>query len=264
MELIIFYGIIALLPLFFLYQIYRDVEKKKVRRRELTQFFKPTYNENGRLNEAVKLVDDLDSVFPWARQAAMSRLIKNDRKGVETIITVLDLPYYRSQSKGIVLTQPDFNGTMIFELYPVLIKALAKIAGSSVGKLKDALQHPNLNVRLSAITALAATKNSAAIRLLAPFLDSTDIEERAGAIVALGELRATSAIEKIIASLRDEDVSVRVMGVHALIKINDLRAVPALQDLARTDHTVLDDRPIFTMKDLAEDAIQRIQKNNAG
>lgn len=261
MDLIFFYGILSLLPLFFLYQIYRDIAKKKARRRQLTRFFKPS--GNGNLQDALKLVDDLDSIFPWARPAAISRLVKNDTKGVETIVTVLDVPYYLSRVEGFVLTQPDFQGTIIFDLYPFLIKALSEIGRSSVGKLKSALQHLNLNVRLSAMAALGKTNTPAAIRLLAPFLDSADVEERIGAIVALGELRAAPAVESITASLRDSHPAVREMGIRALMKINDARALPALEEIARTDQTVIDDRPIYTMKDLAEDAIRLIRKNNA-
>lgn len=216
------------------------------------------------MNDAVRLVDDLDSIVPGWRQVAVSRLIKNDTKGVETIITVLDVPYYRSWTKGFVISQPDFNDTIIFELYPFLIKALAEIGRSSVQKLKGALQHPNLNVRLSAIAALGEAKTPSAIRLLAPLLDSADVDERIGAIIALGELRAKPAVEKIIVSLHDSNAGVREMGIRALIKINDIRALPALEELARTDQTVIDDRPVYTMRNLAEDAIKQIRKNNPG
>ena len=82
------------------------------------------------------------------------------------------------------------------------------------------------------------------------------------AIVALGELDAASAVEEIIAALRDSHPGVRVMAVRALMRINDVRALPALEEVARTDDTVIDERPIYTMKDLAEDAIQGIRKNN--
>lgn len=262
MGLILFYGIISLLPLFFLYQIYRDIVKKKARRRQLAQFFKSSGSGNGNLEDAVKLVDDLDSILPWARPAAINRLVKDDMKGVQTIITVLDVPYYRSWINGFVLTQPDFDGTLILDLYPSLMKALVEIGRSSVGKLKGALQHPNLNVRLSAMAALAETKNPSAVRLLAPFLDSTDVEERISAIVALGELRAASAVEEIIAALGDGNPRVREIGIRALMRINDVRALPTLEEIARTDQTVIDDRPIYTMKDLAEDAIKRIRRKN--
>jgi hypothetical protein len=260
MGLILFYVIISLLPLFFLYQIYRDIEQKKARRRQLTQFFRTS--NNGNLKDAIKLVDDLDSIVPGARQAAVSRLVRNDMKGVETIITVLDVPYYWARTRGFVPTQPDFKGTILVDLYPSLIKALAGIARSSVGKLKGALGHPNLNVRLSALAALGEAKTPAAVELLVQHLDSNDIEERITAIVALGELREKSAVDRIIASLRDGNVGIREMAVRALMKINDVRALPALRELARTDQTVIDDRPLYTMADLAEDAIQLIRKNN--
>jgi hypothetical protein len=262
MGLILFYGIISLLPLFFLYQIYRDIARRKARRRELTKYFKASGIGNGNLKAAVKLVDDLDSIVPGMRQAAITRIIKDDTKGVETIITVLDVPYYRSRTKGFVLTHRNFKGTLIIDLYPFLIKALAKIGRSSVEKLSGALHHSNLNVRLSAMAALGKTTNPSAVSLLLPFLDSSDVDERIGAIVALGELQAKSALEKLSAALQDGNVTVREMGVLALISINDIRALPALEDLARTDQTVIDERPIYTMSDLAQDAIKLIRKNN--
>ena len=70
--------------------------------------------------------------------------------------------------------------------------------------------------------------------------------------------------EKIIASLGDGNAGVREKGIRALMKINDIRALPALENIARTDRTVIDDRPIYTIKDLAENAIKQIRKNNPG
>lgn len=260
MDLIWFYGIIALIPLFFLYQIYRDIAKKKARRRELTKYFKTS--DTGNLKDAIKLVDDLDSIVPGVRQAAIRRTVKNDIKGVETIMTVLDVPYYRSRTQGFVLAHRNFRGTIIIDLYPFLIKVLAEIGRSSVEKLRVALQHPNLNVRLSAMAALGETKDSSAVTLLLPFLDSSDGEERIGAIVALGELQERSALEKLSTTLQDSNAVVRQMGILALMRMNDIRALPALEDLARTDQTVIDERPIYTMSDLARDAIKLIRKNN--
>lgn len=260
MELMWFYGIVSLLPLFFLYQIYRDIMKKKARRSELTRFFKTS--DDGKMEDAIELVNALDSIVPGVSQATVNRLIKDDTKGLETIITVLDVPYYLSRFRGFVPTQPDFNGTIIFDLYPFLIKGLVGIGRSSVEKLKGALEHPNRNVRLSTVAALAKTKSPAAIRLIAPFLDSADVEERMVAIAVMGELHAITAVEKIIDSLRDSNLEIRELSVCALKEINDVRALPALETLARTDQTVIDYMHSYTMKDLAEDAIKSIQKNN--
>lgn len=63
-------------------------------------------------------------------------------------------------------------------------------------------------------------------------------------------------------SLRDSNAGVREIGVCALKEINDVRALPALAELARTDPAVIDDRPVYTMEDLAEDAIRQSRKNN--
>lgn len=259
MDLIIFYGIVLLLPLFFLYLIYREIKKKREQRRQLVQsLVRSPDSVNGSLRDAEKLIWDLsDDLFPWIRMGAINNLVRNDARGVKTIITALDLlPYYTCQA-GYRVTQADF-----FYIRQMLVKALAKIGRSSVEKLNDALQHPNLNVRVSAISALEEINDPFVVELLVRFMASPHLDERMSAVEALGKLRATSATEKIISSLHDSSPAVREMAIRALAQINDSRALPALEDLARTDHTVIDDRPITTIKDLAEDAIRTIRKNS--
>jgi HEAT repeat protein len=266
MGLMIFYGIVLLLPLFFLYLIYGDMAKKRGRRRQFTQPFRPPDSANGSLKDAEKLIGDLDSLFPWVRIGAINNLVKNDSQGVRTIITALDLlPYYESFPGGYVVLQPDF-ADILHNVHPVLIKALARIGRSSVEKLNDALQHPNLNVRLSAISALGKINDPLAVELLVQLADSPDLGERRSAIAALGELRATSATEKIISSLRDSDAAVRELGVRALIKINDIKSLPALEYLANTDGTIVEagpGRPTLTLGQLAADAVVKIRKANS-
>ncbi len=85
------------------------------------------------------------------------------------------------------------------------------------------------------------------------------------AIEALGKLRTTSATEKIISSLRDNSPAVREMGVWALVQMNDIKALPALEYLANADNTVIEDRPgmpTLTLGHVAMDAVKKIRKNN--
>jgi HEAT repeat protein len=177
----------------------------------------------------------------------------------------LDLPYYVSWLRGYVVTQDDFRDIFInfaVNIHFLLIDALAGIGRLSPENLMAALRHQNLNVRMAALAALGKTGHPAAVELLVPFLDSNDLEERISAIVALGELRNKAVTDKVITSLKDENPVVRERAIRALMQINDTEALPALEDLARTDDTVIDDRPIITMKNLAEEAITIIRKNN--
>jgi HEAT repeat protein len=147
----------------------------------------------------------------------------------------------------------------------MLIAGLAKIGRSSVGKLRHALQHPNPNVRMSAISALGETNNPLAVEYLVRFLDSPNVEDRLSAIEALGKLRATSATEKIIASLQDNSPAVRETGVRVLVQMNEIRALPALEVLANTDSTIIEDRPgmpTVTLGQVAMEAVKKIRKNN--
>lgn len=261
MGLVIFYGIVLLLPLFFLYLIYRDIAKKREQRKQLLQSLRSPGSVNGSLNDAKKLIWDLsDDLFPWVRTGAINNLVRNDSQGVKTIVAALDLlPYYETNG-GFIVTQADFVGIL-----NMLIKALADIGRSSIDKLKDALQHPNLNVRKSALSALGEINNPSAIDLLVRLIDSPNLEERMSAIEALGKLRVTSATEKIIASLHDSSPAVREMGVYALMRINDIRALPALEYLGNTDSTIIEDRPgmpTLTLGQVAMDAAKKIRKNN--
>lgn len=256
---LIFFGLVVGIPLFFISLIARDLVKKKEQRRQLVQsLVRPHDSVNDNLKDAEKLIWDLsDDLFPWIRTGAINNLVRNDSRGVKTIITALDLLPYYTDGAGYVVTQADF-----FTIREMLVKALAKIGRSSVENLNDALQHPNLNVRMAAISALGEINNPFVVELLVRCMASPNLEERMGAIEALGKLRATSVTEKIISSLQDSSPAVREMGIRALRQMNDVRALPALKDLARTDHTVIDERPITTIKDLAEAAILAIQKNN--
>lgn len=239
--------------------------KNKGLRGKLAQFLRSSELMGGNPQDAEALIWGLNSFFPWVRRRAMNDLIKNDSLGVKTIFTALDLPYYKSWTKNFVITRDEFTdvfSNFIGEIHPVLVGGLATIGHSSIEKLKDGLQHPNINVRLSVIEALGRTGDSAAAEFLIPILDSSEIDERIGAIIAVGELRAKSVTEKVMNALKDEDPLVRDLAVHSLIKINDTRALPALE-LVRSDNTVIEVHMSRTLGDLADWAIKEISKNNS-
>jgi hypothetical protein len=256
---------IAPLPLFFLYLMAKDIWGKKKRKEKFVQFLRTWKIGSPILRDVEKLIIGLNGFSPWDRPLAIKRVVKMGSHGMDVVIAALDMPYCWTWGRGFVITSQGFAeacGDYYANAHHFLVRILAEVGRSHLEKLRDVLQHPNPNVRLSAMAALGKTKSPSAVELLIPFLDSSDLEERIGAIVALGELRAKSAVVKIIDSLRDSNAGVREMGVRVLMKIDDIRALPALEELARTDQTVIDDRPIYTMKDLAKDAIKLIQKNN--
>ncbi len=262
MDLIIFYGFVSLLPLFFLYLVHRDLMKKREQRKQLIRSLRLPDSGNGSLKDAKKLIWDLsDSLLPWVRIGAINNLVRTDSRGVKTIIAALDLlPYYECRG-GYIVTQGDF-----VSIHHILVNALAELGRSSVDKLNEALQHPHLNVRMAAISALGKINSPSAVELLVRFVDSPNVEERMNAVEALGKLRATSAIERIISSLRDSSPVVRETGVRALIQLNDMRALPALEDLASTDGTIIEDRPgmpVLTLGQFALGAAQKIRKVNS-
>lgn len=245
----------------------RWIRKTKGLRGELTQFLRSSDLTGDKTQDAETLIWKLNSFFPWVRKGAVNEVVKNDALGVKTIFTALDLPYYKSWIKYFVITQDEFTdvfSNFIVNIHPVLVSGLATIGKSSVEKLKDGLQHSNLNVRLSVIEALGRTGDSAAAEFLIPILDldSSEIDERIGAIIAVGELRAKSATEKVMNALKDENPVVRDWAVHSLIKINDIRALPALE-LVRSDNTVIEVHTSRTLGDLADWAITEIGKNNS-
>lgn len=255
---------VAPLPLFFFYLMAKDLWEKKKRKDKLVQFLRTWKIGNPILRDVEKLIIGLNGFFPWDRPLAIRRIVKMGSRGTDVVIAALDMPYCWTWTWGFEITSQEFTeacGDYFANAHQYLVRILGKIGSVYFEKLRDALQHPNRNVRLSALSALGMTKNSLAVELLVPFLDSTDVEERIGAVVALGELRAKSVVEKVIPLLKDWNPVARERAVAALVEFNDVKALPAL-DVLRSDHTVYDERCSQTMADLADWAVKKIRKSN--
>jgi len=252
------------LPLFFFYLIGKDLRKKKQRKDKFSQYLMAGKVGNPVLSEVEKLIIGLNGFSPWDRPLAIKKVEKMGSRGIDIIITALDMPYCWTWTSGFEILSQEFAeacGDYFTNAHQYLVQILARIGRLHFGNLKDILQHPNRNVRISTLAVLGKTKNPSAVELVVPFLDSKDWEELIGAIVALGELRAKSVVDKIIPLLGYWNPVVREKAVLALVEINDIRALPAL-DILRSDNTVYDERYSQTMAGLADWAVKKIRKSN--
>ena len=214
-----------------------------------------------------KLMIGLNGFSPWDRPLAIKKVEKMGSRGMDVVLAALDMPYCWTWMRGFDVSSQDFAeacGGYFVNAHQFLVGLLVKLGLTHYEKLKDNLNHPNLNIRLSIISAMGKIDNPSAIELLVPFLDSTNADEKIGAIISLGELRAKSAVDKIISSLEDENPSIREKGILALVNINDTKALPALVYVAHTDRTLIELRPVQTMADLAKWAVEKIRESNPG
>lgn len=258
-DIYIFYGCISLLPLFFLYLLYRNL----VWRWQWKQWFDGYYATRGqatRRKDVERLITELSSSDKGLNRSALERLTQSGAKGVILVLAALDLPYHMTRDGKYIVNEGEITvlGKSVKKLQTLLSGALVKIGHHSPNDLIAALQNPNLNVRINAMHALGRLNYFPAIASLLPYMDSLNLDEKAIAIKALGEIRATKAFEKIVLSLRDEDVYVRATAVTALGNLGDVRALPYLEEISRFDQTVIDGNNI-TLGQLAEMTISRVR-----
>jgi HEAT repeat protein len=193
------------------------------------------------INSQGKNVNGLFSSF---RKRALINLAK-------AVIAILDTPYVPISIKGT---------TSIFAIirYPLLLRMLVKTGSSATTQLEDALDHPNLNVRLSAISAIGQSGHPSAVDLLLPFLDSGEAAEREWAVSALGFTHSPLVFERIIAALEDEHLGVRESAIRALGDFGNENALLKLEQLA-ADKTLVESYGL-TIGHVAKEAIEKIQK----
>lgn len=259
--IVIFGGV----PLFFLYLFARDITRKIKRKKRLAGFLRTWKIENPIMIDVGKLIIGLNGFSPWDRPLAIRKVVKMGSRGMDVVIAALDMPYCWTWNRGFDITSQDFAESCagyFVNAHQFLVGLLVKLGLVHFEELKENLNHPNLNVRLSIISAMGKIGNPLAIELLIPFLNSTIVDEQIGAIISLGELRAKSAVDNIISLLKDESLGIREKGILALVNINDTKALPALVYVAHTDRTRINDRPVQTMSDLAKWAVEKIRKSN--
>ncbi len=238
----IFYGCVSLLPLFFLYLLYRNLAW----RWRWKQWFDGYYAKRGqvaRRNDVERLITELSSSDRGLNISALQRIMQSEAKSVDLLLAALDMPYYQSRNGKYVYTEGEETSIFVKSVnktHPFLVNALTSIGHHSPEELKAALQSPNLNVRITVMSALEQLNDISVADSLLPFLDSDNLDEKAFAIRALGGMRATNTFEMILSALNHMDVYVRATAIVALGNIGDERALPFLEEISRFDKTIID------------------------
>ena len=181
---------------------------------------------------------------------------------VNTLITRLDIPYFPvhnpQNDPSVSNTNPPTFRAMF--AYNRALKAIVAIGNPAIEHLTNALNHPNLNVRLGVITALGKIGDLSAMETLMAVIRTKKSHERAYAVSALGKIDRADILEQIILYLHDPDVEVREAAVSALGEMGDPRALSELEIIAHSDHALID-RYGPSISELAEKAIKKISKH---
>jgi hypothetical protein len=259
-DIYIFYGCISLLPLFFLYLLYRNLAW----RWQWKQWFDEYYAARGqvaRRKDVERLITELSSSDSGLNIGGLRRIEESGAMGVNLVLAALDLPYHMTRTGKYVF--PDGEATSIFgksvkKIHSLLSDALVNIGHHSPNELVAALQSPNLNVRTVAMHVLGHLNYFPAVDALLMFMDSPNLDEKAFAMKALGELGVINAVDSILSVLNDNDVYVRATAIVALGNIGDPRALPFLEEISQFDKTLIDGTD-QTLGQLAEMAVVNIR-----
>jgi HEAT repeat protein len=148
---------------------------------------------------------------------------------------------------------------------PVLRRAAARSLGELGGDaaaqplITAMMEDADAEVRTSAAYALGLLGDKQAVApMITKLSDQAESARVRGTIAeALADLKDRAAVIPLIGALKDQAVEVRFWAAFALGELGDLRALPELERLAGTDHSVM---PGYgAVSDEAADAIQNIQ-----
>jgi HEAT repeat protein len=207
-------------------------------------------------------ISNLDSILPWVRKRAQNSLVEIGLPAVKEIIAALDTPWAPVLTKGFDSSKDsssDLNSAT--KRYHLLRDVLVKIGEPAFPELENALHHPNLNVRYSAIIAIQLIGHPSIIDLLLPLLDSKENHERGLAVAELGKTDTPRTFGRIVAALDDESSYVRNIAIIALGNLGNPSALPKLEQIAESDHTKID-HGARTIGNVALEAIEKIRKRN--
>ncbi len=181
--------------------------------------------------------DDVNLFFRRLRADAMPILIRFAEMS-ETSGVAMRL---ESAIDGLATRYPDEVNTLLRSDEPALVAGAARVAGrvglaKAVEGLKEALGHPDRDVRLAVVHALVAVRLTPALQALTIALDDGDRDVRVEAVKALGAVRFASArdvLRKHIHGkrIRDADLTEKMAFFETYGAIGGNAAVAELDDL---------------------------------
>jgi len=207
-------------------------------------------------------ISNLNSIFPWVRKRAQNSLVEIGLPAVKEIIVALDTRWAPVITKGFDSSKDslsEFNNAT--KRYHLLRDVIVNIGDPAIPDLENALHHPNLNVRYSAIIAIKLIGHPSMVDLLLPLLDSTEVHERGLAVAELRKTDTPRTFGRILAALDDESSYVRNIAIIALGDLGNPSALPKLEQIAESDKTEVD-HGARTIGDVAKEAIEKIRKRN--
>lgn len=206
-------------------------------------------------------INDLDSIFPWVRERALSNLVEIGSPAVKEIVAALDTRYAPVILDRLDSSTDSFSEPLrVAKRIPRLLDVLVKIGQPAISELESALHHPNMNVRLLAMETIERIGHPALVDLFLPFVDSKEDYERGLAVGFLGKTRLPETFDRIVSALDDESLYVRNIAIIALGNIGDRSVLPKLEQFAASDQLIGDDYSRRTVGDVAREAIEKIQK----
>jgi HEAT repeat protein len=174
----------------------------------------------------IKCMDDPYLAVRISVAYALGKL--GDPLAVETLVHSLHQKLPRSKAR--------IPKDCIKDLYVVIGEAIANIGvgdSTAVLGLLRAFQHPDIKVRVVAISIVGKLQDSSVVPQLLRMLRDMHKSIRNEAVKSLGQFKDPSIVPSLVKSLRDFNASVREESAIALGKIGSESAVPALEKSLR-------------------------------
>ena len=181
--------------------------------------------------------DEVNLFFARLRAEAMPILIRfaemSETHGVaERLESAID---------GLAERYPERVNELLASDETVLVRGAAKVAGrvglgQAVDGLKQALEHPDRDVRMAVVDALVAIRLTPALQALTLALDDEDRDVRVAAVNALGAVRFASARDELRKHVQGKrikgaDLTEKMAFFEAYGAIGGSTAVEELDDL---------------------------------
>lgn len=170
--------------------------------------------QSGLVDQVVSLLDD---PAPEVRAASISALSFLAECTGETLRKLTQL-FFTS-----TLPEKRSNAATLFAVL------------GDVERLSILVKDEDVNVRMSAVNALAQVGSRAGLNHLVLALADEDPDVRSAAAQALGKLGGTEVFDPLILALKDEDSWVRIEALRSLGTLGDQRACGAISEMAESD-----------------------------